>query len=44
MSGKVVPVKLKAATVKRLRKFGEFGDSYDAVVNKVLDKAEGKAR
>lgn len=35
-------VKLKDETHARLKKHGQFEDSFDDIVNRVLDIAEGK--
>lgn len=34
--------KLKTKTLERLQKHGKMGDTFDDVLNKVLDKLEGK--
>ena len=31
-------VRLRRSTTKRLKALGEMGDSYDAVINKLIDK------
>lgn len=33
-------LRLKNSTLKRLKKHGEYGDTMDSIVNKVLDKLE----
>lgn len=33
-------IRLKEETVKRLKKFGKFGESYDDLINKILDRLE----
>lgn len=33
-------IRVKPSTKKRLAKHGEFGDSHDDALNRVLDKAE----
>jgi hypothetical protein len=35
-------IKLKDETWERLRKFGEFGDTNDSVVRKVIELATGE--
>jgi hypothetical protein len=35
-------VKLKDETHKRLKKYGRFEDTYDDIINRILDLIEGK--
>jgi hypothetical protein len=37
-------VKLKDETHQRLKKHGKFEDSFDDIVNRILDIAEGKSK
>lgn len=41
-TGKIthIQVRLKRTTTKRLKKFGTMGDSYDYVINKLIDNFE----
>jgi len=36
--------KLDKSTLARLQKYGKMGDSFDDVLNKVLDQLEGKRK
>ena len=35
-----IQVRLKRTTTQRLKKFGTMGDSYDYVINKLIDNFE----
>ena len=37
-------VRLKRTTVARIRKLGSFGDSYDSVINRLLDRVANKKK
>ena len=39
---KMTTMRVSTATLERLRKFGDFGDTYEKIINKLLDKIEGK--
>jgi hypothetical protein len=39
---KMTTMRVSEATLSRLRKHGGFGDTYDLIINKLLDKIEGK--
>ena len=39
---KIKTLRVTEATLERLRKFGSFGDTYERIINKLLDMAEGK--
>jgi len=38
---KMTTMRVSTATLERLRKFGDFGDTYDMIINKLLDMVEG---
>lgn len=44
MQDMVKLIKIKDTTYDRLSKHGEFKESFDDIVNKVLDLAEGKRK
>jgi hypothetical protein len=35
-------LRLLKRTLKRLSKYGEYGDSMDSILNKLMDKVDGK--
>jgi hypothetical protein len=35
-------ITIKATTWKRLQKYGTFGDSFDSILQRILDEKEGK--
>ena len=37
---KMTTMRISTATLERLRKFGDFGDTYEKIVNKLMDLAE----
>ena len=37
---KMTTIRVSVATLERLRKFGDFGDTYEKIVNKLMDLAE----
>jgi len=39
---KMTTMRVSTATLERLKKHGDFGDTYDMIINKLLDKIEGK--
>jgi len=39
---KMTTMRVSTATLERLRKFGDFGDTYEKIINKLLDMVEGK--
>ena len=39
---KMTTMRVSTATLDRLRKHGDFGDTYEKIINKLLDKIEGK--
>ena len=40
----VKTLKISERTHERLKKHGQFGDSFDDILNRLLDIAEGKAK
>jgi predicted CopG family antitoxin len=40
----VKTLKISEDTHKRLKKYGPFGDSFDDILNRLMDIAEGKAK
>jgi len=38
---KMTTMRVSTATLERLRKHGDFGDTYEKIINKLLDKIEG---
>ena len=38
---KMTTMRVSTATLERLRKHGDFGDTYDMIINKLLDMVEG---
>jgi len=39
----LVNIAIRLSTRKRLQGFGTMGDTYDTLINKLLDMAEGQA-
>ena len=39
---KMTTMRVSTATLERLKKHGDFGDTYDTIINKLLDKIESK--
>jgi len=37
---KMTTIRVSVVTLERLRKFGDFGDTYEKIVNKLMDLAE----
>jgi len=37
---KITSLRVSVATLERLRKHGNFGDTYERIINKLLDMAE----
>jgi len=37
-------IALKVSTIARLKKAGRFGESYDSLINRLLDELEGEKR
>ncbi len=37
-------MRVKRKTLKRLEPFGKFGESYDMVINRLIDKEEKRAK
>ncbi len=37
-------VRLNLNTISRLAEHGAFGESYDAVINKIMDKLKARAK
>lgn len=35
-------IKLKETTISRIARYGVFGDTWDSILNKILDVVEGK--
>jgi len=42
-NGKLVTIAIRPSTRQRLKAFGKMNDTYDSVINKLLDMAEGQA-
>jgi len=42
MTNEITTIQLKKETVERLKKHGEFGQSYDDLLNTLLDKIKKK--
>jgi hypothetical protein len=40
----LVNIAIRLSTRQRLKAFGKMTDTYDSVINKLLDMAEGKAK
>jgi len=38
---KMTTMRVSKTTLDRLKKHGDFGDTYDTIINKLLDKIEG---
>ena len=38
----IVNMKLRRPTRERLKEFGRYGDTYDDILNRLMDKEEGR--
>jgi len=41
---KIKTLRVSGATLKRLSKFGSFGDTYERIINKLMDIVEEKLK
>jgi len=41
---KITSMRVSVATLERLRKHGNFGDTYERIINKLLDIVEEKTK